>query len=59
MAFVEVGLDSDLLVLDPDCAVCTIVDCLENTAITGPFDNYLYCAANGRQVLLGSESSLG
>lgn len=39
MAFVEVVLDSDLLVLDPDRAVCIIVDCLENRAITGSFDN--------------------
>jgi len=39
--------------LDPELALGTIAKCLSNPAVTGSFDNFLYCAANGRQLLLG------
>lgn len=57
MALVEVVLDSGALVLDPDRAVGTVADCLEDARVTGPFDSYLYCVANGRRVLLGHQDT--
>lgn len=39
--------------LDPELALGTIAECVSNPAVTGSFDNFEYCAANGRQLLLG------
>lgn len=41
------------LSLDPELALATIAECLENSFVAGAFDDFSYCVANGRQVLVG------
>ena len=50
-----VEIDPDDALLEAHAAIGTFADCLLRADISGPFDNYLFCAANGRQVLLGHE----
>ena len=39
--------------LDPVDAVCTFAEAISRPDITGNFGDFLYCAQNGQQVLLG------
>ena len=39
--------------LDPGTGFGSFESVLSNPEITGPFDSFTFCAANGRQVLLG------
>ena len=41
------------LVLDTESSIGSIKLCLEVGDLRRPFDNFQYCVANGRQVLLG------
>lgn len=50
-----VTIDGDNVHLDVDRAVGTIADCLKREDIGGPFDDFKYCVANGREVLLGHQ----
>jgi hypothetical protein len=45
---------NDKTILDTRSEIGTFTDCLTAPGITGAFDDYQYCVANGRKVLLGS-----
>jgi hypothetical protein len=51
-------INGDQTTLDITCALGNFTECLEREDITGRFDKYRYCAANGRQVLLGHHNGL-
>jgi hypothetical protein len=50
---VSLTVDGDNVSLDVDNAIGIIAECLEPGDVSGSFDHYRYCAANGREVLLG------
>jgi hypothetical protein len=47
-------IGNDKTILDTRLAIGTFTDCLTVPGITGAFDDYQYCVANGRKILLGS-----
>ncbi|HEY3342583.1 MAG TPA: hypothetical protein VGK81_11215 [Anaerolineae bacterium] len=46
-------MDDNQTVLDTQLAIGTFTECLAAPGINGAFDDYQYCVANGRKVLLG------
>ena len=49
----SVTIDSNRAVLDTQLAIGTFTDCLARPDVNGAFDDYRYCVAKGRQILLG------
>jgi hypothetical protein len=54
----SITINGEDLVLEVESAIGTLAECIEQEDILGSFDDYKYCAANGRQVLLGHHSGV-
>jgi hypothetical protein len=46
-------IDGSDVKLNVNAAIGTIADCVEREYVKGSFDDFRYCVANGREVLLG------